>query len=121
MTRPLLLLRLEGAAAAAAALVVYFHHGHPWWLLVLLVLVPDLTFAGYLAGPRIGSAFYNTAHTYSVPLVLLAAGDLARSTAAIAVALIWIVHIGGDRALGYGLKYPTAFKDTHLERLRQLS
>ena len=117
MTRPGLLLRLEGAAAAAVALVFYFHHGHPWWLLVVLVLVPDLTFVGYLAGPRVGAAFYNSAHSYIGPLVLLAAGDLAKSTAAIEVALIWIVHIGADRMLGYGLKYPTAFKDTHLQRV----
>ena len=64
-----------------------------------------------------GSAFYNAAHTYIGPLVLLAAGDFARSAAPVAVALIWIVHIGGARALGYGLKYPMAFKDTHLARV----
>jgi Domain of unknown function (DUF4260) len=117
VTRPRLLLRVEGAAAAAAALLVYFHHGHTWWLLVLLILVPDLTFLGYLGGPRIGAAFYNSAHTYTVPLALAAMGDFAQSGAAIAVALVWIVHVGGDRALGYGLKYPTAFKHTHLDRV----
>jgi hypothetical protein len=117
VTQPRLLLRIEGAAAAAAALAVYFHHGHPWWLLVVLVLVPDLMFVGYLAGPRVGAAFYNAAHTYVAPLVLLAAGDLAQSAVAIEIGLIWIVHIGVDRMLGYGLKYPTAFKDTHLQRV----
>ena len=30
------------------------------------------------------------------------------------IALIWAAHIGVDRVLGYGLKYPTAFRDTHL-------
>jgi hypothetical protein len=33
------------------------------------------------------------------------------------VPLIWIGHIGFDRVLGYGLKYPTAFRDTHLGQL----
>jgi Domain of unknown function (DUF4260) len=117
VTRPGLLLRLEGAAAAAAGLLVYFHHGYPWWLLVLLILAPDLTFLGYLGGPRIGAAFYNSAHTYTVPLALAAVGDFAQSGAAITVALVWIVHVGGDRALGYGLKYATAFKHTHLGRV----
>jgi hypothetical protein len=28
--------------------------------------------------------------------------------------LIWLAHIGADRGLGYGLKYATAFGDTHL-------
>lgn len=26
-------------------------------------------------------------------------------------------HVGFDRALGYGLKLPTGFKDTHLGRI----
>jgi hypothetical protein len=34
--------------------------------------------------------------------------------AAFAYVLIWTAHIAMDRALGYGLKYPTAFKSTHL-------
>jgi hypothetical protein len=39
-----------------------------------------------------------------------------RVPAAAAGGLIWIAHIGFDRALGYGLKYPTGFGDTHLGR-----
>ena len=27
---------------------------------------------------------------------------------------ILVAHTGGDRLLGYGLKYPTSFQDTHL-------
>ena len=33
------------------------------------------------------------------------------------VALIWLTHIGVDRLVGYGLKYPTSPKDTHLQRV----
>ena len=35
----------------------------------------------------------------------------------IGFSLIWLAHIGFDRTLGYGLKCPTAFKDTHLQRV----
>jgi hypothetical protein len=42
---------------------------------------------------------------------------LADSSLATKLALIWLTHIGLDRALGYGLKYPTHFKDTHLQRV----
>jgi len=42
---------------------------------------------------------------------------LADSGVAVQVALIWFAHIGADRALGYGLKYPSAFSDTHLQRV----
>ena len=44
------------------------------------------------------------------------AGFLVGVPAAAAGGLIWIAHIGFDRALGYGLKYPTGFGDTHLGR-----
>ena len=37
----------------------------------------------------------------------------------ISFVLIWFAHIEWDRALGYGLKYPTFFKDTHLQRVDQ--
>jgi hypothetical protein len=52
-----------------------------------------------------------------VPVTLAAAGVLAGADGLVAVSLIWIAHIGADRGLGYGLKYPTAFKDTHLQRV----
>jgi Domain of unknown function (DUF4260) len=113
---PRLLLRLEGAAVAAAAIALYFHAGYPWWLLVALALAPDLSMVGYAAGPRIGAAAYNLAHTFSVPVVLAALGVLADADVAVQVALIWLTHVGADRALGYGLKYRTGFKDTHLQR-----
>jgi hypothetical protein len=34
-----------------------------------------------------------------------------------ALAVILLAHIAADRALGYGLKYATGFKDTHLGRI----
>jgi hypothetical protein len=37
------------------------------------------------------------------------------------IALIWTAHISFDRALGYGLKYFSAFGDTHLGQLRRNS
>ena len=86
---PRLLVRLEGLAALGAALTLYFHAGYGWVLLVVLVLAPDLSMVGYLAGPRAGAVS----------------------------ALIWIAHISADRLLGYGLKYPTAFRDGHLQRI----
>ena len=36
---------------------------------------------------------------------------------AIHMAAIWTAHIAMDRALGYGLKLPTGFTDTHLGRI----
>jgi Domain of unknown function (DUF4260) len=114
---PRSLLRLEGVAVAVAALVVYFWASHSWWLILVLAPAPDLAMAAYVSGPRIGAAAYDLVHTYAFPVVLGAGGLVADSDAAVAVALIWLTHIGVDRAVGYGLKYPTGFKDTHLQRV----
>jgi hypothetical protein len=114
---PSLFLRVEGAAVLAAALVLYFDLGYEWWLLVLLLLAPDLSALGFLAGPRVGTASYDIAHLEALPLALALGGYLGDSDVALKLGLIWLAHIGMDRAVGYGLKYPTNFKDTHLQRV----
>jgi hypothetical protein len=116
-TLPRLLLHAEGLALFGAALVVYLHRDYSLTLALVLFLAPDLSFAGYLAGPRIGSYVYNALHTTVGPVVLGTVGLVADESVPIAIAIIWLGHIGFDRALGYGLKYVTAFKDTHLERV----
>jgi hypothetical protein len=105
-------LRLEGLGAGALAIMLYQRAGHSWVLFAILFLAPDVSFLGYLAGARIGAAVYNTFHSYAGPLLLAAAAVALGSSTAIP--LIWVAHIGLDRLVGYGLKYPSAFGDTHL-------
>lgn len=114
---PHLLLRLEGLAVAAAAVVLYFHEDFRWILFVALILAPDLSFAGYAFGPKVGAIAYDMVHTELFPVALGTLGVVTGSDAATKIALIWLAHIGADRLLGYGLKYPTAFKDTHVSRV----
>jgi hypothetical protein len=111
------LLRLEGLAVFAVALAVYVHAGFSWPAFALLFLAPDLSMLAYLGGPRTGAAGYNLAHTYALACVPALAGFAGGLSAAAAGGLIWIAHIGFDRMLGYGLKYPTGFGDTHLGHL----
>lgn len=112
------LLHLEGAAVLAGAIWVYFGtlnaHSAPF---VVLLLAPDLGMVGYLGGTRQGAACYNATHTYLLPAVLLAAGALLDIEVLAALAMVGAAHIGMDRMLGYGLKYPSAFRDTHLQRV----
>jgi hypothetical protein len=110
------LLRLEALALFAVALVLYGRFGAGWRLFALAFLAPDLSFLGYLAGARLGAIAYNAAHSLVGPLALAAVGLLGPG-AALPLALIWIAHIGADRALGYGLKYADGFGMTHLGRL----
>lgn len=114
---PRALLHLEGAAVLVAATLVYFMQGRPWWVFLLFLLAPDLSAIGYLFGPRVGSITYNLAHTTIWPLLIGLAGWRLGWPWAAPVALIWLAHIGMDRMLGYGLKYPDAFKHTHLDQV----
>jgi len=112
-----ILLRLEGLAVLAAALAAYHGLGASWTAFALLLLAPDLAMLGYRAGPAVGAAAYNAVHTYVGPAVLGALGLALAAPSLEALALIWIAHIGLDRALGYGLKFATGFADTHLGRI----
>lgn len=114
---PRLLLRGEGAALFIAAIAAYVHQDGSWWMFPLLLLLPDLFMLGYTLNTRWGAWVYNMGHTTSVVLLVLGVGFVADSQFVIQLALIWLAHIGMDRMLGFGLKYPTVFKDTHLQRV----
>ncbi len=111
------LLRLEGAAVALAGAAIAWTVGPAWWLTVLVLAMPDLSISSYAFGPRVGAAAYNALHSYVGPAVVAGVGLLSDGAAAYAVAALWAIHIGFDRALGYGLKYPSRFGDTHLGRI----
>lgn len=110
---PRLLLRLENLAIMVAAVGAYaWLHGN-WWLFAVLFLVPDISMIGYLRGPGLGAVIYNAGHWYVLPAILVALG-LATHGPGTLIGLIWIAHIGFDRMLGFGLKYPEGFKKNHL-------
>jgi hypothetical protein len=115
---PAIFLRLESLVVVVAAVALYFDGDYAAWPFFVFLLAPDLSFAAYLAGPRVGAVVYNLAHTYAWPVAIAAGCVLTGETGLpVQIALIWAAHIGVDRVLGYGLKYPTAFKDTHLGRI----
>ncbi len=107
-------LRMEGLAVLAVATTLYFLSGGMWWLFALLLFAPDLSFFGYLGGNKVGAVIYNIAHSYILPLLLALAGIVMKIDLMQHIALIYFAHIGLDRALGYGLKYATGFRHTHL-------
>jgi hypothetical protein len=111
------LLRLEWLAVFAASLVAYGLLHFSWLWFVVLILAPDLSMLGYLAGPRVGAFCYNLVHTLLAPAVLALIGWWLGPLWLTALALILLAHIAIDRALGYGLKHASGFKDTHLGRI----
>jgi len=112
-----ILLHLEGLAVVMSAVALYSQQGWGWGMFLALLFAPDLAMLGYLAGPLIGSRVYNLVHFYALPLALGMIGLFSDTEMMMQIATIWFAHIGMDRALGYGLKYATGFKDTHFTRL----
>jgi len=115
--QPKLILRLEGLILFVAGLAVFLYLKQSVWIFAGLFLVPDLSMAAYLAGPKLGAIVYNIFHATIAPLLLAISGVWFGDLLAQALASVWLAHIGLDRAIGYGLKYPSDFRDTHLGRI----
>ena len=110
------ILRLEGGLVLAFVVFGYHLLQASWLWFFLLLLVPDVFMVGYVWGSRLGGTVYNVGHTYLLPGLLVALGMATGTAVLLHGAAIWTAHIGMDRMLGFGLKYPTGFKDTHLQR-----
>lgn len=113
---PFLFLRLEGLLLCIVTLILYFSYGGTY-LGLLLIVLPDITILGYLKNPKIGSVIYNLGHTYLAPTICLVMALYLGKLWGLLFALLWFAHIGIDRALGLGLKFPDGFKNTHLGKL----
>jgi hypothetical protein len=110
-------LRLEGVTAFAFGWFGWVALGGDlvWFLPILLL--PDIVMLGYLRGPHAGAIAYNVGHNWFVGGLVLGAGLLLASVPLALAGTVLIAHTGIDRLLGYGLKYPTSFQDTHLGRI----
>jgi len=110
-------LRIEGVAAFVAGIALYGWLGGAWLAVVPLLLLPDVSMVGYLRGPRLGAMTYNVVHNWATGLGVLGLGFAVGAMPVAILGAVLIAHVGVDRALGYGLKLPSSFHDTHLGRI----
>ncbi|RXI96423.1 DUF4260 family protein [Anaerobacillus alkaliphilus] len=111
------LLHIEGFAILSLSVYLYGYFQFSWLLFFILLFAPDIAMVGYVISNKVGSVAYNLFHTYSVPIILILVSVMFSNLTLLSIGFIWSAHIGMDRMLGYGLKYSTAFKDTHLNRV----
>lgn len=111
------ILRFEGLIVFLFAAGFYFLNGFSWLIFLIFLLAPDIGAIGYAINNKIGAYLYNFFHSYAVPLLFIFTSFLLKQDTLLLIGLIWTAHIGMDRALGYGLKNITGFKDTHLGHL----
>ncbi len=124
-------LQIEGLLVFICAICYGFA---PFWdlswfyigLFVFIFFAFDLSMLGYLINPRVGAHFYNLIHSYTLPIIIIAAQfvlfDFVTLTSPLDfffpyILPLWLAHIGFDRMIGYGLKETTSFHDTHLGRI----
>ena len=110
-------LRLESAALFAASMAVWPLTGLAWWWYAALFLLPDLALLGYLQGPRLGALLYNLAHSQTLGLALAIGGWWLGEPNWMAAGILLVGHSAFDRMAGYGLKYSSGFRETHLGRI----
>lgn len=112
-----MLLHIEGFTVFVVSLYFYGYNQFSWILFIVLLFTPDISMIGYLFNNKVGSLLYNIIHTYSLSVFIVMFGLILSNQMILAIGLILTAHIGMDRMIGYGLKYPTNFKDTHLNRV----
>lgn len=117
LSTPAMMLRLEGLAVLLLAVFAYSRLEFSWLVFFLLLLWPDIAIVAYAINKDLGTAVYNLLHTYTMPIIFITVSIVFSWTFGIQFALIWFAHIGMDRLVGYGLKYRSEFKDTHITRL----
>ena len=108
------LLKLEELFLLGLSLFLFSGLDYSWGWYAVLFLTPDLSMIGYLRSPRFGAWTYNLIHHkgFAIPLYLL--GHLLANPALQFAGTLLLGHSSFDRVFGYGLKYPDAFKNTHL-------
>ncbi len=108
------LLRIEELALALFALYLFAGLGFAGWWFPLLLLTPDLSAVGYVAGPKVGAITYNLFHHKAIAVLAYVLGAwLAVPTLQLAGVII-LAHSSLDRVFGYGLKHADSFQHTHL-------
>lgn len=108
------ILRAEGLVCLLLACALYQMQGFSWLTFGLWFFLPDVAILVYaFVNERVGMRAYNLTHSTAGAGLLAVLGLVSNTPMFFQAALIWFAHIGFDRALGYGLKFPMGFRVTH--------
>ncbi|GAB2760291.1 DUF4260 domain-containing protein [Salinimicrobium soli] len=107
-------LKLEEVAMLLLGIYVFGFTKYAWWVFPVFFLAPDIGMIGYAFGNRAGAFFYNLLHHKGLAIMIYLAGFFFASHLLQIIGVIIFSHAAFDRLLGYGLKYESGFKFTHL-------
>ena len=114
-----ILLKLEEAAITAISIyfLSIYNLGLPVWLWILLFFSPDIGMLGYAVNTKTGAVMYNFFHHKGIAIIIAATGYFLQNEVVTAIGILLFAHSSFDRMLGYGLKYPDSFQNTHMGRI----
>lgn len=110
--------KIESLAILVAAVAAYYRLGFSWPVFFIFLLMPDISMVGYLLNAKTGAIIYNIGHSYFSPIILAGITEYFGIPLGLGLALVWTIHIAADRMMGFGLKLPTGFHQTHLGTIR---
>lgn len=112
------ILKLEELAMFLFSIYLFGLTDFAWWWYPALILLPDISMLGYIAGPRKGAIAYNLFHHKGVALMVLCLGWYIPEPWLILAGIVLFGHSSLDRVFGYGLKYFDSFHHTSLGWLK---
>lgn len=107
-------LKLEELAMFLLGTFAFSFLNFHWSTFLLLLFLPDLSMLGYLGGNKMGAFFYNLFHHKGLAVLVYILGVYLDIHSIQLTGIILFSHSAFDRLLGYGLKYESGFKFTHL-------
>ena len=107
-------LQIEELGLFVLGIFLFNQLSYDWWWFLVFILAPDLSMIGYVFGNKTGAFCYNLCHHRGVALLVYMAGWYFANAGLLLLGVILFSHASMDRIFGYGLKYETGFKFTHL-------
>ncbi len=111
------IVRLESLGLFILSVYIFSLLDFKWWMFPAFLLIPDLSMIGYAFGKKSGAILYNLFHHQFVAIFIYLMGIYLENEWFQFAGIILFAHSVMDRIFGYGLKYFSGFKDTHLGKI----
>lgn len=108
------IIKLEELGLFILGIYFFSQLNYGWGWFLGLILVPDFSMIGYVFGDKFGALCYNVVHHRGIAIAVYLVGIYFSNTEIQLSGVILFAHSSMDRLFGYGLKYESGFKFTHL-------
>ncbi|HMI08170.1 MAG TPA: DUF4260 domain-containing protein [Flavobacterium sp.] len=115
------LIQLEESGLLLLGIYLFSLLDYQWWWFLVLILAPDFSMIGYAAGNKTGAYVYNFFHHLAIAVLVYLVGIYSSNSLLQLTGVILFSHSSMDRVFGYGFKYESGFRTTHLGEIGKQS